>query len=407
MKQNLAGNARFGIWLLGAKGGVAVASVAGVAAIIRGLADTTGMVTELGEYGHLQLPKLESLIFGGHDIRETEIIHEARHLNQSSSALPETVLDMIKDELVEYESRIRPGLTIGMDSDVLARLGSIYKDSSNDRSAFDGVTRIREDLRCFREINDLDYVVVVNLMSSEPGLMETGSELQTIDAFEEALHSGGSRALGLSTLYTYAAFKEKCSFVNFTPSIANDAPALQQLALSMGVPHAGKDGKTGETLIKSQLAPMFSNRNLRVHSWVGYNILGNRDGRVLQDESVKKSKIGTKDSTLKSIIRPNPTTLVGIDYVPSLGDNKIAWDYIHFSGWLGSQGKLTFQWEAADSFLAAPLIVDLARLMGLAMVNGESGIQSYLAHFFKAPMASNSYDFDSQCNLLKSYLLGE
>jgi len=164
-------------------------------------------------------------------------------------------------------------------------------------------------------------------------------------------------------------------------------PAVAALAARQGLPYAGSDGKTGETLVKSVLAPLFRYRNLRVLSWMGYNLLGNRDGQILDHPAHKESKVRTKDSILSGILGYRPQTRVGIDYVPSLHDSKVAWDFIHFAGFLDWPMTLSFTWHGCDSILAAPLVLDLVRFMDEALRRSSGGPQEHLGCFFKAPVA--------------------
>jgi myo-inositol-1-phosphate synthase len=188
-----------------------------------------------------------------------------------------------------------------------------------------------------------------------------------------------------------------------TPSRGATLPAIEELARKRGVPHAGQDLKTGETLIKSVLAPLFAHRNLRVLSWVGHNILGNRDGLVLADPENKASKVKSKDSLLAELLGYKPQSIVSIEYVESLDDWKTAWDHIHFEGFLGTKMTLQFTWQGCDSILAAPLVLDLARLALLAQRRGESGAMPQLACFFKSPLGVGEHDFGKQFGLLEAY----
>ncbi len=165
-----------------------------------------------------------------------------------------------------------------------------------------------------------------------------------------------------SSLYAWAALDLGLPYINFTPSLGASVPALQELAQQRRAVIAGKDGKTGETLMKSVLAPMFAARNWQLLSWVGHNIFGNRDGKVLDDPNNKASKIRTKDQVISSIVGYKPQTLVSIEYIDSLDDWKTAWNHIHFAGFLGTKMTLQFIWQGCDSILAGPLVLDLARL---------------------------------------------
>ena len=158
----------------------------------------------------------------------------------------------------------------------------------------------------------------------------------------------------------------------------------------------GYDGKTGETLMKSVLAPMFAHRNLEVMSWVGHNIFGNMDGKVLDDPANKKSKVTSKDRLLGQILGYPPQTLVSIEYIASLGDWKTAWDHIHFRGFLGTPMTLQFIWQGCDSLLAAPLVLDLVRFAERAWRRGDTGVLTFLASFFKSPLGTDEHDFAVQ-----------
>jgi myo-inositol-1-phosphate synthase len=173
--------------------------------------------------------------------------------------------------------------------------------------------------------------------------------------------------------------------------------------MQQGVPHTGCDGKTGETLLKSVLAPMFAARNLDVMSWVGHNIFGNMDGRVLDDPRNKATKVRSKDHLLGSILGYAPQTHVSIEYIKSLGDWKTAWDHVHFRGFLGTPMTFQFVWQGCDSILAAPLVIDLVRLVERAQRAGERGSLPWLACFFKSPLGVTEQDFSKQFALLEGW----
>jgi myo-inositol-1-phosphate synthase len=194
------------------------------------------------------------------------------------------------------------------------------------------------------------------------------------------------------------------TYINFTPSLGASLPALDELAQSTGSLHAGKDGKTGETLVKTVLAPMFALRNLKVMSWVGHNIFGNRDGLILDDPSNKSSKVETKDRVVTQILGYKPASLVTIEYLPDMGDWKTAWDHIHFQGFLGTKMALQFTWQGCDSLLAAPLAIDLARLADLEKRRGRRGRLTHLACFFKSPDGCEENDFFKQFTMLLEHL---
>ena len=191
--------------------------------------------------------------------------------------------------------------------------------------------------------------------------------------------------------------------MNFTPSTGATPACLQRVARDRGIAHAGCDGKTGETLLKSVLAPMFAARNLRVMSWVGHNIFGNMDGRVLDDPRNKAAKVRSKDHLLAAILGYPPQTHVSIEYIQSLGDWKTAWDHIHFQGFLGTAMTMQFTWQGCDSILAAPLVLDLVRLVERAARAGEAGALEWMACFFKSPIGVTEQAFAAQVTLLEDW----
>ncbi len=205
-------------------------------------------------------------------------------------------------------------------------------------------------------------------------------------------------------LYAVAAIEEGAAYVNFTSCTGSSLPALDELARRRGVPHMGRDGKTGETLVKTALAPMFAARNLRVLSWEGHNLLGNRDGRVLDLPEHNRAKVADKEKAVREILQdPETHSRVRIDFVPSLGDWKTAWDLIHFEGFFGARMKMQFLWEGCDSLLAAPLVLDLVRLAEFARRRGESGAMTHLASFFKSPYGFTEQNFHVQIEALFDY----
>jgi myo-inositol-1-phosphate synthase len=248
---------------------------------------------------------------------------------------------------------------------------------------------IRADLRRFREEQSLDGCVVVNLASTERWPDLAAAALQTPEAFEAGLDSDDP-AISPGMLYAYAAIVEGCGYANFTPSLAADAPALVTLAESLGVPVAGKDGKTGQTMMKTVLAPAFRSRALRVEGWYSTNILGNRDGLALDDPASLESKLKTKATVLDSILGyPVEDHVVRIDYYRPRGDSKEAWDAIDLVGFLGQRMQVKVDFQCRDSILAAPLALELGRLLDLAQQRGERGVQEQLGWFFKAPMTAD------------------
>lgn len=372
---------RVGIWLIGAFGGVGSSVALGLAALRRGLTATTGLVTALPDFAALDLDPPADFVVGGHDLRADTFGDAARAVGGRQPAYPERLIETCRRELDEWTANVRPGMA--------AVPGAI--------------DRIRGDLTAFRTAHKLDQVAVVNLASTEPPF-EPDERHETLTALRSKLGDAG--VLPPSAAYAYAAIDVGMAYVNFTPSRGADLPALLQLAGERGAPVAGQDGKTGETLVKTALAPLFARRNLKLLSWVGHNILGNRDGLTLSDPRHKLSKVRSKDQVVEKIVGYPVQTLTSIEYVESLDDWKTAWDHVHFEGFLGVRMALQFTWQGCDSALAAPLVIDLARLTLLAQRRGESGVLPQVACFFKSPMGGGGHDFFDQCRRLDDYILG-
>jgi myo-inositol-1-phosphate synthase len=266
------------------------------------------------------------------------------------------------------------------------------------QSARDTIQRLQDDLRGFQKQTGVARVVVVNLASTEPANDALNAPERWNDLAKQI--DDNSSSLPASSLYAVAALDMGLPYINFTPSLGASPPAIQELADLRKTCHAGQDGKTGETLLKSVLAPAFAARNLEVMSWVGHNIFGNLDGLVLDDPANKAAKIKSKDQLVGNILGYDPQTLVSIEYIRSLGDWKTAWDHIHFRGFLGTPMTLQFTWQGCDSLLAAPLVLDLVRFVELSHRQGEIGVLGHLASFFKRPLGVDEHHFFRQFSLL-------
>lgn len=385
---------KVGVWLVGAWGGVATTVVVGLLALKRGLTGTTGLVTARPPFDDLDLLQWDEIVLGGHEIRETSYATEAVALHRHSNVFAEEVLPQLTEEFADIDARIRPGTLHRVGPTITALAGPKARALAGE-SAGQTVARLTADLQEFQAQHRLDRVIVVNVASTEPPPDESLRQLRW-EEIARLLETHEPCPLPASSLYAIAALRCRCAFVNFTPSVGTDLPALCEYALSQGVLHAGRDGKTGETLMKSVLAPMFAARNLRVMSWVGHNIFGNLDGKVLDDPANKANKVRSKDHLLTEILGYKPQTLVSIEYIESLGDWKTAWDHIHFQGFLGTPMVLQFIWQGCDSLLAAPLVIDLVRLTEREARRGRSGIMGHLASFFKSPMGCDEPAFAAQ-----------
>ncbi|WP_326719620.1 MULTISPECIES: inositol-3-phosphate synthase [unclassified Streptomyces] len=340
---------RVGVWLIGARGSVATTVVAGCAAVTAGLHAPTGMVTETALFSDCGLPSLSSLVFGGHDTVDCPLPKRAETL-AADRVLPYGLPAAVEAELAAADREIRPG-------------GPAPGDT---RDPAELVEAFAADIRDFVRRCGLARAVVVNVASTEAAA--TGS------------------ALPPSSLYAAAALRAGCPYVNFTPSTGLHHPALASLAQSSGLPYAGRDGKTGQTLLRSVLGPMFAQRALTVRAWSGTNLLGGGDGAALADPAAAAAKNAGKERVLADTLGAVPEGEVHIDDVPALGDWKTAWDHIAFDGFLGTRMILQTTWQGCDSALAAPLILDLARIVTRAHDAGLSGPLSDLAFYFKDPV---------------------
>jgi myo-inositol-1-phosphate synthase len=372
-----------GIWLIGARGSVAVTTMVGAAALRAGLVEPLGCVTELPELRSSALPAVADLVFGGHDVASTPLAKKAEEL-VASGVLPARITAAVAAELAAAERDLRAVPSADCQRDA-AQL-------------------IAADIDDFRRRHTLDRVVVLNVASTEPTATPhpAHADLATLD---DALAAPG-RVLPASALNAYAAFRAGCGFVDFTPSTGARLPALAELAARVGVPYAGHDAKTGETLVKSVLAPLFAMRHLRVRSWSGTNLLGGGDGANLATPGANAAKVASKQRVLAEILGYQPQGSSQIEYVDDLGDFKTAWDLITFTGFLGSAMRMEFTWHGCDSALAAPLVLDLVRLTAAAHAAGRTGPLAELAFFFKDPLGAVPHALADQWALLTEFARG-
>ncbi|MCH5670524.1 inositol-3-phosphate synthase [Streptomyces gilvus] len=340
---------RVGVWLIGARGSVATTVVAGCAALTAGLRPPTGLLTETPAFADTGLPPLAALVFGGHDTQDCPLPKHAEAL-AAGGVLPPGLPAAVSGELTAAEEEIRPG-------------GPVPGDTRTEEELIAAFTA---DIHDFVRRCGLSRAVVVNVASTEPPATD--------------------RALPPSSLYAAAALRAGCPYVNFTPSTGLHHPSLAAAADRSGLPYAGRDGKTGQTLLRSVLGPMFTQRALSVRAWSGTNLLGGGDGAALADPAAAAAKNAGKERVLAETLAVPPEGEVHIDDVPELGDWKTAWDHIAFDGFLGTRMILQTIWQGCDSALAAPLVLDLARLTARAHEAGLSGPLGELGFYFKDPV---------------------
>jgi myo-inositol-1-phosphate synthase len=413
---------KLGVLLVGL-GAVSTTTIAGIMAVRKGLAKPIGSLTQMGTVrlgkrtegrspaikDFLPLARLDDIVFGGWDIFEDDCYEAAR----TAGVLEAPLLEQIKDEL----SAVKPMPAV-FDRQYVKRLDG--PNVKRGKSKRDLAEQLIADIRAFKQKNGLDRVVLVWCGSTEIFMTESPVH-QSLAAFEKGLDASDP-CIPSSMIYAYAAIKEGIPYANAAPNLSADVPALLELAQQTGSPLAGKDLKTGQTLMKTMIAPGLKARLIGVSGWYSTNILGNRDGEVLDDPESFKTKEESKKSVLDYILQPSlyPDLyhdlhhVVRINYYPPRGDNKEGWDNIDLVGWLGYEMQLKINFLCRDSILAAPIVLDVALFMDLARRAGFSGIQEWLSFYFKSPMhAPNLYpehDLFIQLMKLKNtlrYMKGE
>jgi myo-inositol-1-phosphate synthase len=385
---------RLGVLTVG-MGAVASTLVAGVELAKRGMGEPIGSLTQMGTIrlgkrtehnvplikDFVPIASLDDLVFGCWDpfpddayvaAQRAGVLDAGRHL--------ETVAEALRE--------VRP-MKAAFDARYVKRLdGPNVKSDMRKRAALES---LREDINTFKEQNHLDRVVMIWCGSTEIFLEPSAAHMD-LESFERAIDND-DLTIAPSMLYAYAALQEGVPFINGAPNLTVDIPVLERYAVEHKLPISGKDFKTGQTLIKSVLAPMFKARMLGVAGWYSTNILGNRDGEVLDDPDSFKTKEESKLGVLEHILEPDryPQLYgdvyhkVRINYYPPRGDNKEGWDNIDIFGWLGYPMQLKVDFLCRDSILAAPLALDLVLFTDLAQRAGLGGIQEWLSFYFKAP----------------------
>jgi myo-inositol-1-phosphate synthase len=393
---------KLGIWIIGARGGVAATVCVGLSALKKGLAENQGLVSQLPQFEKLDLASFADFTIGGHEIRETTLFDAAQQLVANNHALSGELVAKVRPELDKIDKNIRPGTLWNVGPAIEKFASDNVRGAAKKESPRSAIERAASDMAEFQKRNELDEVVVVNLASTEPPVEDAALPSKWKD-LARLLEKPRKCQLAASSLYAIAALELSHPYVNFTPSLGSAPLAIRELAIDRATCHMGHDGKTGETLLKSVLAPMFASRNLQVLSWVGHNIFGNMDAKILDDPRNKQTKVRSKDRLLHQILGYSPQTLVSIENIDSLGDWKTAWDHIHFRGFLGTPMVLQFTWQGCDSLLAAPLVIDLVRFTELARRRGDSGLLTFLASFFKSPLGISENDFGRQFRLLEEW----
>ena len=404
-------------------GAVATTFIAGVESARRGLGKPIGSLTQmatirLGKRTDKRAPlikdfaplsRLEDLVFGAWDPIPDDALTAAR----KAGVLEEKHLAPV----AEFLAAIKPMPAV-FDNQYVSRItGTNVKTGKSKR---DLAEQLRADIRAFKATHQCDRLVMVWCASTEV-YITPGPAHASLAAFEKAMDCGDA-AIAPSMLYAWAALMEGVPYANGAPNLAVDTPALIELANKQGVPIAGKDFKTGQTWLKTVIAPALKARMLGLAGWYSTNILGNRDGEVLDDPASFKTKEESKLSVLQTILQPDQypdlyrgfSHVVRINYYPPRGDNKEGWDNIDIVGWMGYPMQIKVNFLCRDSILAAPIVLDLALFMDFAHRAGMKGIQEWLSFYFKSPMAAPGlqpeHDLFIQQTKLKNtlrHLMGE
>jgi myo-inositol-1-phosphate synthase len=387
---------KLGVLLVGL-GAVSTTFIAGVEAIKRGLAEPIGSLTQMGAIRlgkrtenrnplikeFVPLADLRDIVFGAWDIFPDSAYEAA----MTAGVLEKELLSQLKPQL----QKIKPMKAV-FDQNYVKRLnGTNVKEGAN---KFELAEQLIKEIAEFKRKNRCSRLVIVWAASTEI-FLKTHAVHKTLKSFEQAMRDN-HKAIAPSMVYAYAALKSGVPFANGAPNLTIDVPALMDLANTHGVPVCGKDFKTGQTLMKTILAPGLKSRMLGLHGWYSTNILGNRDGEVLDDPESFKTKEESKLSVLEYILQPDVypqlykdfSHVVRINYYPPRGDNKEGWDNIDIFGWLGYPMQIKIDFLCRDSILAAPLVLDLALFLDLAQRVGMKGTQEWLSFYFKSPMTA-------------------
>ena len=383
--------------LLPGMGAVTTTLIAGVESVRRGLNIPIGSLTQLGTIrlgkrtenkspkikDFVSVADLSDIVFGGWDIFEEDMYSAAK----TSRVLKNEDIDPIKDFL----SSIKPMKAV-FDKNYIKNIEGTWVKEADTK--YELGEALRQDIRDFKKMNDLDRVVIVWAASTE-AYIQSGDVHESLESFEKGLKSNDPD-IAPSMIYAWAALKEGVPFANGAPNLTTDIPALYELAADKKVPISGKDFKTGQTFIKTIIAPGLKARLLGLNGWFSTNILGNRDGEVLDDPDSFKTKEESKLSVLEYILQPDKHPelykdfyhKVRINYYPPRGDDKEGWDNIDIFGWMGYPMQIKINFLCRDSILAAPIVLDLALFMDLAKRAEMSGIQEWLSFYYKSPLTA-------------------
>lgn len=384
---------KIGVLLIGGSGAIACSLAVGIDFFKRkiNVNQHLGMLTNDPPFDKLNLVSVKDIILAGWDFKPStpyetcvsnKIFHKHDNLKQIEKVKPIKIFEGI--------------LT---DSDFLLSEGIIKCKPVNYEKA---ISKLRKDIQTFKKENKISDVVIVNISSPHKNISIQNWH-HDIDKFNQKLKANDPNITS-GMLYCLTGIYESCPFIEFTPSSTLEPEAIIQLAEKSNVALAGRDGSTGQTLLKYVLSPMFKARNLKIEAWYSTNVLGNNDGKVLSNPNYAKSKMHDKSHGLKVNLGYEVEQIIDIKYLSYKKDNKESWDLIEFVGWMGEEMSLRINWNGKDSVLASPLIFDLIRLVHHSQKDKKSGIQKQLGVFFKNPIQSKTRNFfDLHQQLINHY----
>ncbi len=399
-----------GVLIIGSKGAVATTVMAAQAASRLSFEFTFRLPSQVEPiYTDLGLIDFSQVVFGGWDIVSDSYaksceVHDIvpKHIVQKiAGELDKT--DIYPAILVEADEAIEKILTEGTTHPRMRDL-EFATTVFTKRNLSELIRSVEYDILDFRQKHGLKKVIIVNLASTEKSV-KLNPVHSSLSLFETGIKNN-DKSITAGMIYAYTAIKNGCHFVNFTPSMTAEIPALVEFAKAKKVTLTGKDGKTGQTLYKTAIAPLLKHRALKLTGWYSTNILGNRDGQVLQDPEHRATKIDSKSAVLDKIMGYKDFDhQVHIHYYKPRGDSKEAWDNIDFTGWFDVPMQMKVDWLGDDSILAAPLVFDLIRWVHFFSDKGESGILTQLASYFKTPLGTEENDYFKQLDMLKDHVL--
>ncbi len=383
---------KVGICIIGMNGAVSSTAIVGLELLKKGMIEKNNLISEgfinktnrtivpesksgdvVSIAESLDLCKLDDFVIQGWDVNQESVYESAIN----NGIIKRDLIDKVKDETIA----MKPWKAFT----VIRGVGAKEINVINESNFMEASDKIIENINHFREVNNLKNVMLVNLHPTEKWL-NLGDIHSNLNLFEDALKNN-HELINDSMVYAYSALKAGAGFIEFTPTISIQIPAISNLANEEKIPICGKDGKTGQTFLKVALAHAFRARQLRIEGWFSTNLLGNRDGETLANPENLDTKVKSKSEALSKIMGYDiDSHIVNINYYPPRGDNKEAWDNIDITGFCGENMQIKINFLCKDSILAAPMVIDLVRFMDYAMKNNEFGFQPWLSMFFKHPL---------------------